>query len=125
MELVKGNILLEIWTPAIGRICEIAHRNKIDVEAALTVISILRYKQDVGDYPESLEKLIEANYLRKLPLDPFSDSPLVYKRTDNNVVLYGVGENFKDDGGESGKDNKGKVKLWADNGDAVFWPVRK
>ena len=120
MELVKGNILLEILTPAIGRVCEIAYRNKIDVEAALAVIAMLRYRQDKGGYPESLGKLIEANYLRKLPLDPFSDSPLVYKKTDDDFILYSIGQNFKDDGGLRYSEHP-----WGgyDKGDRVFWPV--
>ena len=126
MEIVEGNILLEIFTPAIGRVCEIAHRNRIDVEATLAVIAILRYKEDVGDYPENLDELIEAGLLKALPIDPYSDQPLVYKRTESDFVLYGVGENFKDDGGTIAVVD-GRLRKWGtkEEGDWVFWPVPK
>jgi len=124
MEIIKGNILLEILTPAIGRVCEIAHRNRIDVEATLAVIAILRYKEDVGDYPENLDELIEAGLLKALPIDPYSDQPLVYKGTESDFVLYGVGENFKDDGGTVAVIG-GRLRKWGtkEEGDWIFWPV--
>jgi len=62
--------------------------------------------------------------LKALPIDPFSDKPLVYRRTEDGFILYSVGPNFEDDGGVVGKDEKGRVKMWADEGDAVFWPVK-
>ena len=33
-----------------------------------------QYYADRGDYPESLESLIEAKYLRSIPMDPFTKS---------------------------------------------------
>ena len=124
MEIIKGNLLLEILTPAIGRVSEISYRNRADVEAVLTIIAILRYEQDSGGYPQNLKQLMADDYLKQLPLDPFSEKPFVYKRTDDNFILYSVGRNFTDDGGEYGKDRKGKPRLWYSlDGDAVFWPV--
>jgi hypothetical protein len=48
------------------------------------------------------------------------DKPLVYKKTDDNFILYSVGPNFTDDGGEPGKGKSGRIKNWTDNGDTVF-----
>ena len=64
-------------------------------------------------------KLVEAGYLRKLPMDPYSDKSLGYKHIDDGFILYSFGENFTDDGGMRygsgwGSDNKG---------DRIFWPV--
>jgi general secretion pathway protein G len=33
-----------------------------------------RFYGDTGSYPESLEELVEKNYLRALPMDPLTDS---------------------------------------------------
>lgn len=88
-------------------------------------MAILRYEKDNRGYPADLDELVTVGYLSELPIDPWSDKPLVYKKTDDGFLLYSFGLNFIDDGGELGKDKKGKVRLWADNGDAVFWPVRK
>jgi hypothetical protein len=111
--------------PAIGAVNKTAYRHKTQVDALITTLAIIRFKQSTGDYPENLEGLVAAGYLKKIPSDPFSDKPLVYKKTDGNFILYSVGFNFIDDGGQSGKDDKGQVKKWGDSGDAVFWPVPK
>ena len=89
----------------------------------VTVLAILQHENEKGKYPDSLEELITAGYLKKIPLDPYSDETLVYRRTDDGFILYSVGHNFKDNGGEFGKDKKGKTRLWGAEGDVVFWPV--
>ena len=124
-ELVSGNVFLGTLTPAVKRVIEISNRLPTDVGATLTIIATLRYKKDTGRYPQNLNQLVTAGYLRQLPIDSFSNKPLVYKRTDDNFVLYSVGPNFTDDGGEPGKDKSGRIKNWTDNGDTVFWPMPK
>ncbi len=114
-----------VLTPAIGKVIEITYRSKIEVEALITIISLLRYQRDNGQYPQNLDELITAGYLKQLPIDPYSDKPLVYKKTVDDFTLYTVGLNFEDDGGESGKDTKGRVRKWRSDGDTVFWPVGK
>jgi hypothetical protein len=112
--------------PAIGAVNKTAHRHKTQVDALITTLAIIRFKQNTGNYPENLEGLVAAGYLKKIPLDPFSDQPLVYKRMADNFTLYSVGLNLIDDGGQVYRDKKGKPQLWHDEfGDAVFWPVQK
>ena len=125
MEIIKGNILLEMLVPAVVRVNELSHRNKTDSQALLTILAILRYKNGKGFYPGNLQELITTGYLKELPNDPYRDRPLIYRRTDDSFVLYSVGPNFTDEGGEPGKDSKGRVRNWRDNGDTVFWPVLK
>jgi hypothetical protein len=86
----------------------------------IVTTAILRYKTETGHYPQDLQMLVTAGYLSKLPIDPFSGSPLVYKLSDNNFMLYSFAEDFKDDGGKHEPN-------WAENGDGdyVFWPVQK
>jgi len=56
-------------------------------------------------------------------MDPYGGGPLVYKTIDDDFLLYSFGINLKDDGGEPGRDSKGQVKKWSDNGDTVIWPL--
>ena len=119
----KGNIFLSILVPALNRISISAHRNKAEAESVLTLIAVLRHKEKVGKFPESLDELVKAGLLKTLPIDPFSDEPLIYRRTDDGFTLYSVGENFTDDGGVVIKDSRGRAGIWADEGDAVFWPI--
>jgi len=125
MEIIKDNLLLDILTPALGRINEISHLTKAEVEVTLTIIAILRYRQDTSDYPQNLQELVAAGYLKKIPLDPFSDRPLIYKKTDEDFILYSFGYDFDDDGGQVYRDGEGRVRPWGDEGDEVFWPVPK
>jgi len=111
--------------PAIGKVIEISCRNKVSCEAAVTMLAIMRYKQDKGEFPETLEQLVEAGYVKELPMDPFSDKALVYKKTGGNFILYSVGKNFVDDGGQVFRDDEGKVRQYVNEGDWVFWPVIK
>jgi len=124
-ELLSKYVFINTLAPALGRVIEISNRLPVDINSTLTIIALLRYAQDKGDYPNNLGELITAGYLKEIPLDTFSNKPLVYRKTDDGFTLYSVGPNFIDDGGESGKDKKGKAKLWADNGDTVFWPMQR
>ena len=123
--IVNNNIFLKILMPALARVNMIAWRNKIDVESTPLIIALVRYKQDTGAFPESLDKLVEQGYIKQIPIDPFSDKPIAYRKTDNNFLLYGWGDNLKDDGGQVARDKKGKPIKFADTGDWVFWPVVK
>ncbi len=114
-----------ILMPAIERVIKISYRNKVSCEAVVTTLAIMRYKQDKRDYPETLEQLVEAGYVKEIPMDPWSDKPLVYRKTEGNFILYSIGKNFVDDGGQVFRDDEGKVKQWTDEGDWVFWPVIK
>ncbi len=121
---VKGNLLLEIMVPALGRVHELSYMTKVRFDAALAIVSLLRYEAEKGRYPENLDELVAAGYLERLPLDPWSAAPLTYRRTGEDFLLYGWGENFTDDGGRPGTDRHGDLKRWwAGNGDWVFWPV--
>ena len=123
--LLHNNVFMGILTPAFMRVIEISYRLPVDVGATIATIAVLRYQQDIGKYPENLDELVKITYLKKLPIDTFSDKPLVYKKTADGFLLYGIGSNFKDDGGEFGTDKTGKPRLWGKQGDAVFWPRQK
>lgn len=57
------------------------------------------YRIDHGKWPESLDKLGDEALL-----DPFSGKPLKYKQMDGDCIIYSVGMNQRDDGGEEGRD---------------------
>jgi hypothetical protein len=122
-KVVNNNILLKTMLPGLSGLNIIAFRNKIDAESTPLIIALIRYKQDTGNYPESLDKLTVQGYIKQVPVDPFSDKPITYRKTDNSFILYSWGSNLKDDDGRIAHDEKGKPKRFADEGDWVFWPV--
>jgi hypothetical protein len=124
-EFFGRNVLMRTLAPALRRVIEQGNCNSTEIRATVAVVAIIRHRRDRGSYPESLDELITGGYLKELPLDSFSDKPLVYRKTDGDFVLYSVGRNCIDDGGQVWRDDKGRPRSWGDEGDAVFWPVAK
>jgi hypothetical protein len=123
-ELANKNMFLAMIYPGFDKIAGLAYRNKAEIQATTTIIAIIRCKQENGTYPDKLEQLLDKGLLKEIPLDPYSDKPLVYKKSENGFTLYSVGSDFVDNGGKMGVDKKGKPNLWdIDGSDAVFWPV--
>ena len=122
-EVKMTPMMLKIQTPAHERVSQIAWRMKSSREALLAVLAVMRYEKEKGQYPTNLSELVEAGYLNKLPRDPYSDGPLVYRKTESGFLLYSLGMNLKDDGGVLGLSSRGTPRMWMDNGDWVFWPV--
>ncbi|MHC4584146.1 MAG: hypothetical protein ACYS3N_06420 [Planctomycetota bacterium] len=118
--------LLEHLIPAAERISELLYQGKASHEATMAILVIQRWRLEKDGYPATLDELIEAGYLKELPKDPYSDKPIIYKKTGDNFVLYSIGRNFEDDGGKV-FEKDGDVQKWGanDDGDAVFWPVAK
>jgi hypothetical protein len=56
------------------------------------------YKNLHGDFPETLSEL-SPEILKKIPVDPFTGQPLIYKRRDSGIMVFSVGSNLRDDGG--------------------------
>ena len=124
-EIAKDSFLLKLLAPALGRANMLAWRMETHRRALLTVLAILRYQKEKSRYPARLDELVGEGYLDKLPMDPYSAGPLVYRRMDAGFLLYSFGTDLKDDGGRLGRGREGKPKMWADEGDWVFWPPSK
>ena len=77
---------------------------EVDAEAQdallLTELALRGYKLDHGNNPTTLSALVPG-YLHTMPIDPFALSgPLRYKTQAKKFVLYSVGPDGKDDGGQ-------------------------
>ena len=73
------------------------------------------YKFDRGRRPSRLEELV-PNYLSSVPVDPFSDRPLVYRPQGTNWLLYSLGTDKLDDGGKPvGRGMSSKGDLFFDS----------
>ncbi len=125
-EYFGKNVFLDVLFPAIGSVIKTGDRIRIQSEATVVILAVQRYKLDKGRFPTSLEELVREGYVRKVPMDPYSDKPIVYKLTENDFALYSIGPDFVDDGGQPGRSRGGKYHFGAEGGgDIVFWPVQK
>jgi hypothetical protein len=62
-------------------------------------LAVRCYQSEQGSVPEGLEQLV-PKYLQRVPIDPLSGHSLVYRSQGTNWVLYSVGEDGVDDGGQ-------------------------
>ena len=123
-EIGTGSFLLSIQGPAHRKVGELGWRLRQERVALIAVLGVLRYKKDRGRYPTGPDELVEGGYISQLPRDFYSDGPMQYKITDDGFMLYSVGLNFEDNDGRMGTNPlNGQPRKWADEGDAVFWPV--
>jgi ABC-type transport system involved in multi-copper enzyme maturation permease subunit len=81
------------------RICERHRTGRAELRCAEAALAAERYRRRHNRWPERLEELT-PDLLAKVPADPFGGAPLHYKRLADGVVIYSVGPNGQDDGGD-------------------------
>ena len=69
------------------------------LRSAASAVAAMRFRQARGRWPASLDALV-PDYLAKVPVDPFSGAPLIYKILGDGIMVYSVGRNRTDDGGK-------------------------
>jgi hypothetical protein len=69
------------------------------LRSGLVALAAERYRREHGDWPRALADLVPG-YLPAVPLDPFDGQPLRYRRTESGAVIYSVGEDGRDAGGD-------------------------
>lgn len=80
--------------------------------AAETALALRLYRAEKGKYPDRLQELV-PNYLPQVPVDPYDDKPIRYRKLQKGFKVWCVGGNRKDDGGV-------KVRDWWRKGDLVL-----
>jgi hypothetical protein len=73
------------------------------LRVARVALAVERFRAANTKLPDQLGELFPA-FLEKLPDDPFDGQPLRYKKLTKGYVVYSVGEDGKDDGGDEKKD---------------------
>ena len=97
------NVLERLMLPALGAGARRFAYAQSSVNLARTAIALERYQLAHGTYPGSLDALV-PQFIARLPLDVINGQPLRYRLEANGpFVLYSVGWNEADDGGEVGR----------------------
>jgi len=82
-------------------------QKEADFDAQLRVaraaLAVERFRAANTKLPDQLGELSPA-FLERFPDDPFDGQPLRYKKLAKGYVVYSVGEDGKDDGGDEKKD---------------------
>jgi hypothetical protein len=74
------------------------HRAKAELRCAAVALAAERYRVAKGQWPEKLDVLV-PDYLPAVPADPFDGKPLRLRRTEDGIMVYSVGSDGADNGG--------------------------
>lgn len=86
---------------AFQRLEQSDHTRSAQIRLLVCHLAIGLYQAERGRLPGELENLV-PNYLDRMPEDPFSGKPLIYKVVSPDYLLYSVNRDGHDDGGRRG-----------------------
>ena len=92
-------VFTSLLIPAVGAAVQAEHRNEALRRAAVARIALQRYRLAHGKLPEMLQQLV-PEFLDRLPSDPFDGKPLRYVVRDGEPIIYSIGADRTDDGGQ-------------------------
>jgi hypothetical protein len=106
--------------PNCSKAVNVAVRNETERRLTIVAIALERFHIRNGHFPPNLNALVPG-FLHELPPDPMNGKPLRYElRPDGTPLLYSVGEDGQDNGGDASPASGTTFGLW-DAPDAV-WP---
>jgi hypothetical protein len=89
----------------VESILEGIQRGRAQLAGVQCLTAVRRYALTHNTLPESLEVAVREAGLQAVPVDPYSGGPMHYKVIDGKPVVYSIGPDRKDDGGEKDWDN--------------------
>jgi hypothetical protein len=91
-------LFVRVFAPATSRVVEAFHRELARVRCTMAALAAERYRRRHQRWPDSLAALVPA-LLPGVPADPFDGKPLRMRRLADGVVIYSVGPDGEDNGG--------------------------
>lgn len=108
--------IYKLLFPAVEKASTSYWRSTAEMRCTVAAIACERYRLKHGRWPESLAALV-PEFLSAVPVDPFDGQPLRLKRTSDGILVYSIGLDRSDDGGDlrrsdnlNGKDEG--FRLW-------------
>jgi hypothetical protein len=98
-------LVVRLLMPALSKLAQAAQRSDAQLRCAIVAVAAERYRRAQGHWPETLDALKAADYLRAIPNDPYDGQPLRWRRLDDGVVVYAVGPDGEDNGGKLDRQN--------------------
>jgi hypothetical protein len=89
----------QTWSPYLHFMIRHACNDDNRVSLAVSAIALERWHKRHGDYPESLNQLV-PEFLHSIPLDHIDGKPIRYRRTESYFILWSIGLNGIDEGGD-------------------------
>jgi hypothetical protein len=97
--LTRHQLLAVVMLPALGNVPKKGALGQVTADQAVIACALERYRLAHGQFPETLDALT-PDFISELPHDVITGAPHKYRRAQGNFVLYSVGWNQTDDGGQ-------------------------
>jgi hypothetical protein len=92
-------LLVRLLVPALGKMAVACQRSRAQLRGAFVAVAAERYRLARGQWPDQVEALKEAGYLREVPTDLYDGQPLRLRRLEDGLVIYSIGPDGEDNGG--------------------------
>ena len=118
-------VFAKMFMPALEKAAMRSGRTQTYADAARVACALERYRLANGGYPDSLAPLV-PRFIDRIPDDVIDAKPLRFRlNSDGSYILYSIGWNQTDDGGQLGWRNVDKKNaVDAASGDWV-WLMRR
>lgn len=97
---VIADVLVALLLPAVEASQTAEDRGVTKLELLRVAVALEQFRKANDHFPEDLHEL-KPREGQKLPTDLYTEKPFLYKRTNEGYLLYSVGANQKDDGGQT------------------------
>lgn len=114
-----GNSIANKLIPSMIRAFEAESRILAYLDALSVGLAALQFSSDHERMPNELQELVPG-YLPEVPTDPFSGNPLRMRSDETGIVIYSLGHDRDDDGGNPSPEGKSLLE----DGDIVFRVLR-
>src|SRR5579884_262935 len=119
--LPETAILSRTLLPAVFQTGEIFRRKHALLRCAIASLAAERCRRDKKAWPDNADQLC-PQYLSAVLLDPYDGKPLRYRRVEDGVIIYSVGQDVVDDGGNLNRDQR---RSWGVDIGFRLWDVAK
>ncbi len=92
-------LVTRVVIPALSSVFKTSRQSKARRQTVLTALATERYRQQHNQFPTQLKDLV-PDFLDAVPLDPFDSQPLRYRTEPTGVIIYSIGPDGNDDGGQ-------------------------
>ncbi|MGL4551199.1 MAG: hypothetical protein ACRC33_08425, partial [Gemmataceae bacterium] len=113
----SAGTVLRLLAPAVSKVGDAGRRGQSCAAALRGLIAVERYRLKHGRWPTKLDDCVPA-FLDKVPDDPIDGMPVRYAKWADGVVVYSIGNDRTDDGGNV-------VKFQHDFGYRLWDPAKR
>jgi hypothetical protein len=97
---LMGKVMVMMLIPAVEVAFEVETRAHTREALGQIGFALAAYRADRGAYPDDLNAVV-PKYISRVPNDVYTEQPLHYRRQGTGFLLYSVGANGVDDGGQT------------------------